>query len=174
VPTEVTALRVSASRSAVHWLGVPLYATVRTTACACPSFCRIFLVAFLFFTFFSQGTRIAGWQQGRSTQQRCHQDGALVRVGLGAVRQPGARGDRGRHGIVPERVTAVAAERMTQIACGWRHSVVVNSAGKVFSFGWSKYGQLGHGDNVGPPHTPQIQSVADKTIVQVRPRNCHL
>ena len=30
--------------------------------------------------------------------------------------------------------------------CGWRHSVCVTEAGEVYTFGWSKYGQLGHGD----------------------------
>lgn len=35
---------------------------------------------------------------------------------------------------------------LRQVACGWRHSVVVDVDGAVYTFGWSKYGQLGHGD----------------------------
>jgi len=39
--------------------------------------------------------------------------------------------------------------------------------GKLFTFGWSKYGQLEHGDN--PHHlTPSpVQALADHTIIQV-------
>lgn len=32
------------------------------------------------------------------------------------------------------------------VACGWRHSIAADSAGVVYTFGWCKYGQLGHGD----------------------------
>lgn len=36
---------------------------------------------------------------------------------------------------------------MARVACGWRHSLAVLSSGSLYSFGWSKYGQLGHGDD---------------------------
>jgi len=29
------------------------------------------------------------------------------------------------------------------VACGWRHSMVVDSEGCVFTWGWGSYGQLG-------------------------------
>jgi len=34
------------------------------------------------------------------------------------------------------------------VVCGWRHSAVVTADGDMWTFGWSKYGQLGHGDFV--------------------------
>ena len=49
---------------------------------------------------------------------------------------------------LPTRVESLAAAgvSITTVACGWRHSVVFNDSGAVYTFGWSKYGQLGHGD----------------------------
>ncbi len=35
---------------------------------------------------------------------------------------------------------------MTMVACGWRHTITVSASGKIYTYGWSKYGQLGHGD----------------------------
>ena len=36
--------------------------------------------------------------------------------------------------------------KVVSVACGWRHSIVADSEGVVYTFGWCKYGQLGHGD----------------------------
>jgi len=35
---------------------------------------------------------------------------------------------------------------VTQVACGWRHTVVITMAGNVYSWGRGTSGQLGHGD----------------------------
>lgn len=37
-------------------------------------------------------------------------------------------------------------EKMVMVACGWRHTICVTSSGGIYTYGWSKYGQLGHGD----------------------------
>ncbi|KAI4330103.1 hypothetical protein MLD38_028410 [Melastoma candidum] len=54
----------------------------------------------------------------------------------------GDRNDR----LVPERVSSVHGEKMVMVACGWRHTISVSASGTLYTFGWSKYGQLGHGD----------------------------
>ena len=46
---------------------------------------------------------------------------------------------------LPMRVTGLDEAHVVRVACGWRHSVVVDKQGRIFTFGWSKYGQLGHG-----------------------------
>ncbi|GMP88166.1 hypothetical protein CsSME_00040243 [Camellia sinensis var. sinensis] len=35
---------------------------------------------------------------------------------------------------------------MVLVACGWRHTISVSSSGGLYTYGRSKYGQLGHGD----------------------------
>ena len=42
----------------------------------------------------------------------------------------------------------MAGIKVSQVACGWRHSLALDAEGRVYTFGWSKYGQLGHGDNM--------------------------
>ncbi|XP_010025746.2 ultraviolet-B receptor UVR8 isoform X1 [Eucalyptus grandis] len=56
----------------------------------------------------------------------------------------GDRNDR----LVPEKVSPLHlnGEAMVVVACGWRHSISVSASGALYTFGWSKYGQLGHGN----------------------------
>ncbi|XP_074457894.1 RCC1 domain-containing protein 1 isoform X4 [Larus michahellis] len=36
---------------------------------------------------------------------------------------------------------------VTEVSCGSRHTAVVTRGGELYTWGWGKYGQLGHGDN---------------------------
>ena len=72
--------------------------------------------------------------------------------GLGAStpRRPGAL-----RRAAAAQVLGLDGRVLRQVACGWRHSVVVDVDGTVYTFGWSKYGQLGHGDcQCAPPPAP--------------------
>jgi len=53
---------------------------------------------------------------------------------------------------------------MTQVACGWHHIISVLDY-KLFTFGWSKYGQLGH-DDVQDHLIPHQVKALEKTEVQ--------
>lgn len=48
---------------------------------------------------------------------------------------------------IPELVTCFkeAGERIDSIECGFRHSIARSTLGKVYTWGWNKFGQLGHG-----------------------------
>lgn len=54
---------------------------------------------------------------------------------------------------------------IASVACGWRHSAVVSRTGSVFTFGWSKYGQLGLGDQVDRLAPAQLTALAGRRVV---------
>lgn len=72
------------------------------------------------------------------------EDGELYGWGWGRYGNLGL-GDRNDR-LVPEKVSADVGEKMFIVACGWRHTICVSSSGALYTYGWSKYGQLGHGD----------------------------
>ena len=59
-------------------------------------------------------------------------------------------------------------ELMNMVACGWRHTIAVGKSGNIYSFGWSKYGQLGHGDFADHLVPHQVQFLKHKKIQAVR------
>uniref|UniRef100_A0A182JNI9 PHR domain-containing protein n=1 Tax=Anopheles christyi TaxID=43041 RepID=A0A182JNI9_9DIPT len=65
---------------------------------------------------------------------------------------------------------------VTQIACGQHHSLVLTSAGEVYSFGSNQYGQLGTGDLQAPaggrPHLVRFPN-GSGTIVSVAAGSNH-
>jgi hypothetical protein len=54
---------------------------------------------------------------------------------------------------------------MTHVACGWHHTNLVSDSNKLFTFEWSKYSQLGHGDFQGHLIPHQVKALG-KTKVQ--------
>ena len=48
--------------------------------------------------------------------------------------------------LAPSKVTIPSSSPVIQISCGLHHTVVLTSAGEVFTFGSNQYGQLGTGD----------------------------
>lgn len=75
-------------------------------------------------------------------------------------------GDR-KDRLVPEEVTSVQGENMLMVACGWRHTMCVASSGTMYTFGWSKYGQLGHGDFEDQLVPHPVSALKDYTISQI-------
>ena len=75
-------------------------------------------------------------------------EGACVGTSYGQLPPPhGAEHAARSRRWLPARVRIPdEAAQITSVASGWRHSMCVDSTGVVYSFGWSKYGQLGHGD----------------------------
>ncbi|PWA87071.1 Regulator of chromosome condensation 1/beta-lactamase-inhibitor protein II [Artemisia annua] len=72
------------------------------------------------------------------------EDGDLYGWGWGRYGNLGL-GDR-KDLNIPEKVSIISGEKMVQVACGWRHTISISSSGDLYTYGWSKYGQLGHGD----------------------------
>ncbi|MEW5302121.1 MAG: hypothetical protein WDW36_004931 [Sanguina aurantia] len=46
----------------------------------------------------------------------------------------------------PTKVIGLEGQNIVNVRCGWRHSIVVTEDGRMYTFGWGKYGQCGHGE----------------------------
>lgn len=58
-------------------------------------------------------------------------------------------------------------EKMVLVACGWRHTICVSASGGLYTYGWSKYGQLGHGDFEDHLVPHKLEALSDSFISQV-------
>ncbi|KAK9824201.1 hypothetical protein WJX72_008492 [[Myrmecia] bisecta] len=65
---------------------------------------------------------------------------------------------------LPTRVTALSGHNIVTVCCGWRHSVALDNGGAIYTFGWSKYGQLGHGNFSDEALPKRVESLRDRQI----------
>lgn len=95
------------------------------------------------------------------------EDGELYGWGWGRYGNLGL-GDRNDR-LIPEKVATVdlQGEKMVMVACGWRHTISVSSSGTLYSYGWSKYGQLGHGDFKDHLVPCQLEALRESFISQI-------
>lgn len=56
---------------------------------------------------------------------------------------------------------------MVLVACGWRHTICVSASGGLYTYGWSKYGQLGHGDFEDHLVPHKLEALSGSFISQV-------
>ncbi|RVW55258.1 Ultraviolet-B receptor UVR8 [Vitis vinifera] len=91
-----------------------------------------------------QGVSVKMVAAGAEHTAAVTEDGELYGWGWGRYGNLGL-GDRNDR-LVPEKVSTVEGVKMVKVACGWRHTISVSSSGGLYTYGWSKYGQLGHGD----------------------------
>ncbi|KAB2597099.1 ultraviolet-B receptor UVR8-like [Pyrus ussuriensis x Pyrus communis] len=54
--------------------------------------------------------------------------------------------------------------KMVMVACGWRHTISVSSSGRLYTYGWSKYCQLGHGNFEDHLVPHKLEALSDKFI----------
>ncbi|XP_075493965.1 ultraviolet-B receptor UVR8-like [Primulina tabacum] len=93
------------------------------------------------------------------------EDGGLYGWGWGRYGNLGL-GDRDDR-LLPGIVSSVKGEKMVLVACGWRHTISVSSSGNLYTYGWSKYGQLGHGDFEDHLIPHKLESLSGNCISQI-------
>lgn len=77
-------------------------------------------------------------------------------------------GDR-KDRLVPEKVSSIDFQetKMVLVACGWRHTISVTTSGSIYTYGWSKYGQLGHGDCEDHLTPYKLEALSNQIISQI-------
>jgi alpha-tubulin suppressor-like RCC1 family protein len=73
----------------------------------------------------------------------------------------------------PKLVESLSEYEVIYASCGLWHTVVVCKNGKVFSWGNSTYGQLGHGDTETELNPKEISFLSDKNIKTVSCGSSH-
>ncbi|KAH0908901.1 hypothetical protein HID58_032222 [Brassica napus] len=112
-----------------------------------------------------EGIRIKMVAAGAEHTAAVTEDGDLYGWGWGRYGNLGL-GDRNDR-LVPERVTSAGAEKMSMVACGWRHTISVSYSGALYTYGWSKYGQLGHGDLEDHLIPHKLEALGSSVISQI-------
>ncbi len=92
----------------------------------------------------------------------CTRDGKVYSWGWGRYGNIGDGDTVDRH--EPVRVKGLDGVKIEAIACGWRHTMVIDDTGSMYTWGWSKYGQLGHGDHVDQPTPKQVESLKGRRM----------
>ncbi|KAJ8769146.1 hypothetical protein K2173_000921 [Erythroxylum novogranatense] len=112
-----------------------------------------------------QGTPIKVVAAGAEHTAAVTEDGELYGWGWGRYGNLGL-GDRNDR-LVPQKVYLPDGEKMHMVACGWRHTISVSSSGVLFTYGWSKYGQLGHGDFEDQLIPHKLEALKENFISQI-------
>lgn len=90
------------------------------------------------------GVKVSQVACGAEHSVCCTDDGKVFAWGWGRYGNIGDGATEDRH--VPTPVQGFEDVKITGVACGWRHTLAVDSSGVLYTWGWGKYGQLGHGD----------------------------
>lgn len=99
------------------------------------------------------------------------EDGHLYTFGGGEHGQLG-HNDRVNK-LKPTLVQALDGVFVSQITCGWSHSVALDARGRVFTWGNSDHGKLGHGSSRKVAVPQLVDKLNDYRVVRVASYNEH-
>jgi hypothetical protein len=69
---------------------------------------------------------------------------------------------------IPKRVEALVGIKVKNVSCGCTHTAVCTEDEHVYTFGYGKYGELGHGDKEDKTSPSLVQALVGKHITQVQ------
>jgi len=98
-------------------------------------------------------------------------DGKMYTFGGGEHGQLG-HGDKVNK-VVPTIVKALDGTFVSQITCGWSHSVALTSHGHVYTFGNGDHGKLGHGSGRKLSTPLLVEKLKNHKVVKVASYNEH-
>ncbi|KAL7556435.1 hypothetical protein ACA910_020346 [Epithemia clementina (nom. ined.)] len=75
--------------------------------------------------------------------------------------------------LQPTLVQALANVFVTQITCGWSHSVALTAKGRVYTWGNGDHGKLGHGSGRKVAVPQMVEKLKDYRVVRVASYNEH-
>lgn len=99
------------------------------------------------------------------------EDGRLYTFGGGEHGQLG-HNDRVNK-VKPTFVEALDGIFVSQITCGWSHSVALTSKGRIFTWGNGDHGKLGHGSGHKVSVPNMVEKLKDYRVVRVASYNEH-
>jgi len=73
----------------------------------------------------------------------------------------------------PTVVQALEGILVSQITCGWSHSVALTTKGRVYTWGNGDHGKLGHGSGKKVSTPQMVEKLADHKVVRVASYNEH-
>jgi len=98
-------------------------------------------------------------------------DGKMYTFGGGEHGQLG-HGDKVNK-TKPTIVQALEGIFVSQITCGWSHSVALTAKGRVYTWGNGDHGKLGHGSGKKVSTPQMVEKLADHKVVRVASYNEH-
>lgn len=93
------------------------------------------------------------------------EEGALYTFGHGYNGQLG-------HGnntncIIPKRVISLSKVKVSQVSCGWSHTMIITSLGYVYITGCNAFGELGVGDKISRENFVFLKEVSKLNVCKI-------
>ena len=108
------------------------------------------------------GRRVVAVSAGNMHNLALTADGSVWSWGLGGHGQLGHGDTQGQ--LLPKKVEAFAGRRVIAVSAGGLHSLALTADGAVWSWGFGRYGQLGHGDGHNQLQPKKVAAFADQRV----------
>jgi alpha-tubulin suppressor-like RCC1 family protein len=112
-----------------------------------------------------QGLRVVAVATGRYFSLVLSEASGVFSFGRGEYGQLG-HGDLADW-LTPQPITELQGMRLSAVACGAEHSLVVTSAGRLYTFGEGSSGALGHGDRCSQPIPRMVEGLQGIHVTSV-------